>query len=586
MQYQGMQEDLNRKWSGQTLYNQTAMDEFQNDFWQFSIAEAKSYCRSEQQCQDLVRRMMANFNREFASKPLPRDISTEIIVRLGLLYGKTGGNISASGMDVPGYYSAAPKDPGYTRAGRTPDPYAVPDRGGYAQEPARQASQSRWDNQYTGASAYGSGRPSDPIRNDPYQGGYRQDTLQQDRAWDSRPVSPTYDTGRSRTDEPAASGRFTPGGQNYDPAPYQSGYQDNSRMSNPGTYNDRGMPINTPVQPVQSIPNGQTVMAQEKPVGNPPPVQPNAAPAPVYSAAPAAPGTPATPVTPAAPTASATQAVPAAPTAPATPVAPAVPADSAAPAVPAGAVPVTPQYVPYMTTMPMGQAIPGAVQMAQPVMASTMPVGMPLGQMPVQTISMQPVMQVPVQPVLQTPVQATVVQPQTVRQAKPAAMPELINTDGVEELLGMTGNAESPEAQEVIAKAAQLIQAYNAANRVNDALADIDEEEVEDKTEEADPSKAAGWHPPKFGKRKPKPKEKPAQVAQPKTAQAKPLQTKQNPVKSEPAKPQSSPMSRKAETEREEGSSVFSIINTALIILTVASVSFLIWETGLIQRFL
>ena len=31
MQYQGMQEDLNRKWSGQTLYNQAAMDERRND---------------------------------------------------------------------------------------------------------------------------------------------------------------------------------------------------------------------------------------------------------------------------------------------------------------------------------------------------------------------------------------------------------------------------------------------------------------------------------------------------------------------------------------------------------------------------
>ena len=51
------------------------------------------------------------------------------------------------------------------------------------------------------------------------------------------------------------------------------------------------------------------------------------------------------------------------------------------------------------------------------------------------------------------------------------------------------------------------------------------------------------------------------------------------------AKPENN-TTRKAEKVDDGKSSTFSVINTILLILTGASVLFLIWETGLIQKLL
>ena len=196
---------------------------------------------------------------------------------------------------------------------------------------------------------------------------------------------------------------------------------------------------------------------------------------------------------------------------------------------------------------------------------------MPVGSIPMSTtVSVQPVMQIPVQPVMQAPVQ-----PQT----------SIPNLAGVQDILGMKGGADSPEAQNMLVQAARLIQAYNAATKSN--VGELEEEESEEENEivEADPSKAASWRPPKFGfSRKQKKAEQAAGPAEPKKKKQ-----KEEPVKPKVEVPDAKPennTTRKAEKVDDGKSSTFSVINTILLILTGASVLFLIWETGLIQKLL
>ena len=112
--------------------------------------------------------------------------------------------------------------------------------------------------------------------------------------------------------------------------------------------------------------------------------------------------------------------------------------------------------------------VPGTMAGAQPVQTGqsavfTAPVqtAMPVGSIPMSTtVSVQPVMQIPVQPVMQAPVQTQTSIP---------------NLAGVQDILGMKGGADSPEAQNMLVQAARLIQAYNAATKSN--VGELEEEE-------------------------------------------------------------------------------------------------------------
>ncbi|MBQ8092040.1 MAG: hypothetical protein IJ242_00465 [Clostridia bacterium] len=538
MQYQGMQRDLNKKWAGQTLYNSVVADEFRNDFWAFAITEAKSYCRDEIQCQQLVQRMTEEFKREYAQKPLPKDVYSEVIVRLGLIYGRGSGSSDAARNSFGGErerFSGSSASGAYTYSNRTTGTYGTQDRNNtYGSRPAgydpmgSSGNGRTWGaNPYPGYSSYGQTVQTDrsgygvPQSNyTDYRSAYGRPSGQNsyrgsDPVWGRGERVPPYSGGQPFASNPVPP---APGYSSYSGRePFVSGYGPVSEPKPPVS----AQSVNT--EPTKAVPGPVNQEVPEK--------KPDEAEKPKETFK--------------------------AETAAEKPVA------TGSTVVPATASQAQP-YVVY------GQQVP--VQTGAPVSQTVMPVTMPYGQIPVQTIPVQPIMQIPVQPVIQASVQASA--PAQAPAPKPA-----VNTAGVQDLLGIN-DADSPEAQAMIAQAAQLIQAYKAVTK---GTSEDDEEELEaqaetPESEEADPSKASSWRPPKLAlpkiqKPKQKEKEKPAKAAPAK-------------AKSEPkAKPASAPA--KKEQEPEEGkSSTFSIINTVLVVLTIASVSFLIWETGLIQRFL
>ena len=557
MQYQGVQKNLNQKWTGRILSTRSLADEFRNDFWPFAFAEGRSYCRSESQCNDLVEMMMNEFIGEYSRNPLPRDIYSEMIVKLGLLYGKTGGKEKGSaaarrsenagfpysGTGYSGYApsgSAAPR-PGtaYGGAGNWPV-------GGYQAPSYREAGTYRTDRYAAPEQPYGDAWRS-PYQGRPAEGGYSG-----------------YSNGR-----PGAG--FTPGAGN--------GYSRDFGYGNAAAYaqNQYAGPAGMPRQPEQEMPPAEP----RTPVGyygvNPavPPADPVTAPGTVPG-----PGTENGQMPPMQSAGPAPQMeVPAAP----------APQPSGMPAQPVmdGRMPqanepvqavsqpaqaagnVQPVQVPG--TMTGAQPVQSTLAGQAPVFAAPVQTAVPVGSIPMSTtVSVQPVMQIPVQPVMQAPVQTQ------------TAIPNLA---GVQDILGMKGSADSPEAQNMLLQAARLIQAYNAATKSN--VGELEEEESEEENEivEADPSKAASWRPPKFGfSRKQKKAEQAAGPAEPKKKKLKEEPVRQK-VEVPDAKPENN-TTRKAEKVDDGKSSTFSVINTILLILTGASVLFLIWETGLIQKLL
>lgn len=563
MQYQGVQNNLNQKWAGRILSTRSMADEFRSDFWPFAFAEGRSYCRSESQCSELVEMMMNEFIGEYSRNPLPRDIYSEMIVKLGLLYGKTGGKEKGSAASRRSESAGFP----YTGAGYSG--YASP--GNAAPRPGTA---------YGSAGSFDPGRPLGGYQAPSYRepGSYRTDRYAvpeqpYGEAWRSpnqgRPAEGGY-SGYSGYSTGRTEAGFVPGAGNGYSRDYGAG-----NSSAPGYAPNRyAEPATMPRQPERQMPP-----VEPRAPGGYYGVNPNAPQGSPVSAAGTVPGAGmengqmpfmqgAGPVP--------QMEVPAAP----------APQPSGIPVQPAmdGRMPQANEPV-QAGVQPVPTAgnvqpvqVPGTMASAQPVQAGqsavfTAPVqtAMPVGSIPMSTtVSVQPVMQIPVQPVMQAPVQTQTSIP---------------NLAGVQDILGMKGGADSPEAQNMLVQAARLIQAYNAATKSN--VGELEEEESEEENEivEADPSKAASWRPPKFGfSRKQKQAEQAAGPAEPKKKKQ-----KEEPVKPKVEVPDAKPennTTRKAEKVDDGKSSTFSVINTILLILTGASVLFLIWETGLIQKLL
>ncbi|MBQ9009766.1 MAG: hypothetical protein IJ088_10615 [Clostridia bacterium] len=549
MQYQGMQKNLNQKWAGRILSTRSMADEFRNDFWTFAFAEGRSYCRDESQCRDLVEMMMNEFAGEYSRNPLPSDIYSEMIVKLGLLYGKTGGkekkNASFSGNAYPDSAGTSYNRTGYS--GYAPGSYAArpgTPYGGYSGGYETGTNPGG----YPGTASYGSGagyRPGNysPAGQQPYTGAESWRAPSQGRPAEGYSA---YNPGGAGTGYAPGGDRGYPGGYGYGNPPAASGGYTQNPYAGPA---GAGMVSPEPgrdVPPVQNAPGGwnagngfnsQSTSPQAAPAGYQPPQPAQAAETVPQPGAPAA--------------------------APQVPEAPVQPTNTQPVQVP-GAQAGQPQAQPVQ--------VAGAQAGQTPVYATPLQTAMPVGTIPMSTtVSVQPVMQIPVQPVMQASVQ-----PQA----------QIPNLAGVQDILGMKGGADTPEAQDMLVQAARLIQAYNAATKSN--VGEIVEEESEEESEivEADPSKAASWRPPKFGFSR---REKKAEKVQAPEAAAKGKKPKEEAARKKVDVPDAKPQNtttRKQEKEDDGKSPTFSVINTILLILTGASVLFLIWETGLIQKLL
>ena len=579
MQYQGIQKDLNQKWAGRILSTRSMEDEFRNDFWAFAFSEGRSYCRNESQCQELVEMMMNEFVREYSRKPLPQDIYSEMIVKLGLLYGKTGGksNSSARGQGTyqgstgnsyvrTGYTGYPPV--GNTYSARADMPYSSSYNGGF--EAGRTSDRFQGAPSYRDPAGY---RPNNyvPRTQQPYTGADAWKTPYQGRSGESSysafrpvPAGTGYGSGMSG----AYSNNYSYGNQ----TPSAGGYARSSYAEPAGRPREESV-RERPVTPeretppmTQNVPGGWNAGNEFNPQspltatasglgaaidGRQPPVQTSETTSqPPVSQTPGNMGQSASPVS--------GDSLQGAPQVSGMPVQPTSQNSAAQPGIPA-----------VQTAGGQQVQMPG-VQTGQPaVYTAPLQTAMPVGTIPMSTtVSVQPVMQIPVQPVMQSPVQQSIP-----------------NLAGVQDILGMKGGADSPEAQNMILQAARLIQAYNAVTKSN--VGELEEEEAVEDNEivEADPAKAANWRPPKFGfSRKEKKTEKKSSPAEPKAKKQ-----KEEPVRKKVEVPDARPgnsTATKQEKEDDGKSPTFSVINTILLVLTGASVLFLIWETGLIQKFL
>lgn len=473
MQFQGMQNDLNRKWAGQSLGLQSAMNEFRNDFWAFTVSEAKSYARDPNQCSELADRTMNEMFKEYGSRQLPRDIYSEIIVKVSLLYGRYGDQLGKAGTQRPTSYS------GYG----TFNGWGSPESSASRQNPAAQPNGSWYSQDSAAAGSYGR-TPS----------GFESDYSGRNGS------APIF----------GQSAQYSP-------------YSQPAGVNVQGTYQAPVQPTYSSVPPMQQTPGQGFVQNPTQPYAQP--VQ----------------------------------------------------------------QPVMQQTVSPVQQPVVQQPVP---PVQQPIMQQVPPVQQPIIQQPVvQPVvpPVQPVMQTVVRPAVQQQVQPTVQQVQqpvqqgqTVMQAGWTGNPQVqpiggFGSDasqttwiasGVQDLPGYAGVQQTPENAQLFSQAEQLIRAYNIATRgvapqgmMMNSVEETPAGQPTAPVQAAVQSNGAAAGQPNAQGKAEKTEQKP-------TTEQKPIENQEE----------------ESDEEDESRSLTFSVINTVLIILTLASVIFLVWETGVLQK--
>ena len=84
----GRDTGLNEAWSGAVLKDKDTATVFSDAFWPVARKEAENLCRTREGAANLARLVLAEMRRDYSERPLPKDVTTEIVVRTCLLFGK------------------------------------------------------------------------------------------------------------------------------------------------------------------------------------------------------------------------------------------------------------------------------------------------------------------------------------------------------------------------------------------------------------------------------------------------------------------------------------------------------------------